>query len=113
MKFRYDANGNRVWRHVANDCYEVRDVSDVFESDAYEMKVFPNPTKDQIKIVIPSSVNIDCSFYELYNLNGVKVKEGHLENHESVINIETEEIGVYLLKVFYGYEVKSKIILKQ
>ena len=26
IKFRYDASGNRVWRHVANNCYEVREV---------------------------------------------------------------------------------------
>ena len=113
IKFRYDASGNRVWRHVANNCYEVREVSEVSEIAESEIKIFPNPANEQIQIILPSDLNLDYSFYELFNLNGVKIKEGRVESHETVINIKDEDSGVYLLKVYYGEEMQSKIILKQ
>ena len=78
-----------------------------------EIKIFPNPANEQIQIILPSDLNLDYSFYELFNLNGVKIKEGRVESHETVINIKDEDSGVYLLKVYYGEEMQSKIILKQ
>lgn len=113
VRFKYDADGNREKRIVMNNCHEVREVLDVQETvDNEEFRAYPNPTNGNFKIETPD-LNNGYKCYELYDINGVMVREHRLSGKDTDVDIGDLPAGIYLLKIIAGDEVFSKIILKQ
>jgi len=73
---------------------------------ATEIRIYPNPTS--------SAVHIESSFpisrLELYNLSGQLVKKANTPND---LNLEAEQSGVYLLKVYHGKSVRTEKVIKR
>ena len=113
LVFGYDANGNRTHRNVDNNCLETKEMAETQEIETdNEMKVYPNPTEGSFKIVMPGSSGSQKQYYKVYDMNGVTLLEGELHDNEADIDIGNYPSGVYLLKITYGDDVLSKIVLK-
>lgn len=114
LVFKYDNDGNRIKRFVDNNCYETKNYEEVQEIVINEeIEVYPIPTNSCINIKLGDRLKDDEACCELYDLNGVLIIEKSLFNKETEIDIGDLQIGVYLLKIFQGNDVISKIILKQ
>ena len=115
MVLRYDADGNRISRTVTTNCQEMREIAEEQEepSSNEEIEVYPNPNNGSFKVLMPESVRKTNSYYQLYDIEGKLVMEGTLHKLETDIDIGNQLSGVYLLRIFNGDDVISKIILKQ
>ncbi len=77
----------------------------VEEKEVVMPKVYPNPTESSLRVEVPSG----NYYYEIYDLQGHKVKFGKLEGDLSVVDLPG---GVYVLKVFNSSEVYLYKIVK-
>lgn len=59
------------------------------------IKIYPNPTDDFL--VIESSVPV---YMELYNANGLLVKQEHLTSTKTTLNVSALPSSIYLLRIF-------------
>ena len=66
-----------------------------------DLKVFPNPADEFIKVSYAEMLSNAMEF-EILNLEGKVFKRGEVENKEMKINIENYPTGVYLLKFIDG-----------
>ncbi|MFK5889401.1 MAG: T9SS type A sorting domain-containing protein [Flavobacteriaceae bacterium] len=71
-----------------------------------KISIYPNPAKDNIKIIAPSTV---INKIEIYNFLGIPVKIYHKQNQYSIVNLSA---GMYLIKIDTddGIAVKKLII---
>ncbi|NOY47680.1 MAG: T9SS type A sorting domain-containing protein [Chlorobi bacterium] len=71
-----------------------------------KISIYPNPAKDNIKIIAPSTV---INKIEIYNFLGIPVKIYHKQNQYSIVNLPA---GMYLIKIDTddGIAVKKLII---
>ena len=70
---------------------------------ALDVRLFPNPTSDSVKINTP---NNDQLAYELYDLKGMRLGQGNLTN-DTEIDLSGFSSGVYLVKVRNRESVES------
>lgn len=114
LAFRYDADGNRIKKTLSNNCDNQRDADLVQELvPVDELTIYPNPTNGIVRIVLPLNKNREAAFYKFYDMNGMLLMENRLHDRETVIDIENQPSGVYLLKITSGDEEISRVILKQ
>jgi hypothetical protein len=69
--------------------------------------VYPNPAKEFITIKSPKEEN--TGQYKIYNLNGILLKEGILNNKESNITIKELPKGMYFIKL----NIKGELVTKK
>jgi len=62
------------------------------------LKAYPNPTINNLTLQIGNYINQNLSF-QLFNLNGKKLKQGKVTNDLTVIGMNTMPTGAYLLSV--------------
>ena len=110
----YDADGNRVYRYVVDNCLESKDIAEVEETEIEEeIGVFPNPNSGCFKIIVPADKQNSTSYYELYDVNGMKITVNNLRDKVTDVDIGNMPAGIYLLKIMIGDNAFSKVILKQ
>lgn len=88
----------------ANNEFAGNEVLGLDTEELSELSIYPNPTKDKVKIV--SNNPIDT--VEVYDILGKKVKQ--LEGM-SEINVSDLNSGIYLLKIWIGNKVQTKKIV--
>ncbi|MDR2841539.1 MAG: T9SS type A sorting domain-containing protein [Paludibacter sp.] len=74
-----------------------------------EIKIYPNPAKNELFINFPAAENVDNSpVVEIFNITGQRMLSTKYTNHQS-INISTLQSGIYILKLgkYYGRFVKN------
>ena len=74
-----------------------------------DVKVFPNPVKDKIKLENPNQVNIDK--VDVFDMTGKKVKS--FSSFDNSINVESLEQGVYFIKMMTENRTKTFKIMKK
>ena len=74
------------------------------EFDANVVSLYPNPTKDIIKV----RANESIQQIEVYDLLGKKIAQ----SNRDVINLSYEQNGVYIIKIYTNTSVVSKRIIK-
>ena len=75
-----------------------------------DLKVYPNPTKDNITIETQFNENeIDLI---IYNLNGLELLKQQIKDNKTQINISNLESGVYYLKLITDKKVTVRKIIK-
>ncbi|MFT3794444.1 T9SS type A sorting domain-containing protein [Flavobacterium sp.] len=79
-----------------------------FETAA-QMKVYPNPVKDQLQLSYDSKI----STVVLYNLLGQEVIAKTLNANEGTVDVSHLSAGTYLVRVVAGDEVKTAKVIKQ
>lgn len=115
LAFRYDADGNRISRTVMTNCQNVRETIEEPEIDVLdlEVRVYPNPTNGDFKVIMPESIKHENSCYEMYDINGVLISGGNIYEFETDIDIGDHPAGVYLIKITNGADIITEIVLKQ
>ncbi len=68
------------------------------KTDAFETKLYPNPTTDYVKLI---SNNQNIKQYAIYNILGSKVSEGKLNNNKT-INVQNYTNGIYFIRLENG-----------
>lgn len=90
--------------------FEIYDVSVSEESKDITMKVYPNPTSDQLIISKSSNSKLE---YSVYNALGAKLQSGSLEGEETRLNAGEWPTGIYFLTIqLQSGSVKSYKIIK-
>lgn len=78
-----------------------------------EYRIYPNPTAGKITLVIRPKEHDDYS-YRLYDINGVKLLDRHVESEESEVPMESLSPDVYFLMVIRNnLEVKVFKVIKK
>lgn len=74
-----------------------------------EIRIYPNPAKDQVEINIPE--NLLFEDYVILNLNGQIIQSGKAENTKFTIDVSNLERGIYFLQIIGSNMFSQKIIL--
>jgi Secretion system C-terminal sorting domain len=95
--------------------YEISVVTDIRNTEDINLKciVYPNPTSGIAKLVFESP-DFDNVRYQLFDLNGVLLKDKTVESRETEISLENLSSSVYFLKVLKNnFEIKVFKIVKK
>jgi len=95
--------------------YEISVVTAIKNSESVtlELKVYPNPAADQLKLFIATDEFKDLR-YQLFSFNGLLVMEGSIEGKETEITLESLSSSTYFLKVLSSRrEIKTFKIIKK
>ena len=78
------------------------------------VKAFPNPTRSQLNVSIPTSWVNKPVCYSLYTLEGDLIQRAvkHSANPSEIISLAQQKPGLYFLKVSSGSETVMQQILK-
>lgn len=118
IAYAYDAAGNRVSRTIV---LPTRSASQSTEKSNYyqdmvadkRMKIYPNPTKGQLKVEI-LGLNDDnqCSL-AVYTMNGVQVFKTITKSEITLIDLTNVANGYYLMKATVNGKATSWKIIKE
>jgi len=95
--------------------YEISVVTAIRNTEDINLKciVYPNPTSGIAKLVFESP-DFDNVRYQLFDLNGVLLKDKTVESRETEISLENLSSSVYFLKVLKNnFEIKVFKIVKK
>jgi hypothetical protein len=73
-----------------------------------EFKVYPNPTRGQIKLMVGSSYR-DKIRFRLYDINGTLLQDNKVENIETEISMENLSSSFYILKLINSHNQELKV----
>ena len=117
--YGYDACGNRVRREVVVDEYNKRlyagEEKKSFTEEqlgAVKVRIYPNPTEGQLKVVLWSEGEIEGSM-EMYDMQGRRVAEVRRAERENLIDISAEPSGVYVLKMVVNNKKSTWKVIKK
>ena len=114
LLFDYDADGNRVSRTVDYGCNgKSEDIVAQEDNVEQDIVVYPNPTDGSVTILVPDSFESNAPHFELYDVNGMLHVKSDLYVGETHVDIGMLNTGVYLLKIYNGEDVFSKMIMKR
>lgn len=106
--YRYDASGNRVKREImmpaARDMARPQNQSlmDASFSDKlgnHSIMISPNFTEGSLRISIPGLQEADKCSLEIYTSQGMQVLTRNVRTDNTVININHQPAGIYLLRI--------------
>ncbi|WP_300672239.1 T9SS type A sorting domain-containing protein [Soonwooa sp.] len=97
-----------------HQAYEISNLGiDDNPSIVLEMKVFPNPTTSILFLRNPDFSKNKNSKYDLYDVSGKLIKSNEILNEETQIDLQKENAGVYILRIFNDNKIlKSFKIIK-
>ena len=82
-----------VWGYTVEGQLETND----YHQASRNIKIYPNPTKNQITINIPQ--NKEITHIKLFNTAGITIKTIHTSNINEVLNLNNLSSGLYFLKI--------------
>jgi hypothetical protein len=117
--FDYDASGNRVERQfiqlksasVAGNNQQ----QEVFEGmlDQREIKIYPNPTKGNLKVEIPFSEEQQRVILQVYNVQGALNRDQLVTGETTLVDLNEQPSGLYIMRIFSGESVSEWKIMKE
>jgi hypothetical protein len=105
---------NGTVSHGVQQPYEISVITEIPGTAGInlECKVYPNPTRGIIKLVI-STGDFDNLRYQLYDLGGLRLLENKVVSEETEILMDNLRPSTYILKVISGSkEIKTFKIIK-
>lgn len=90
------------------DCETSDTDNNIFENS---IQLYPNPTKDQI--FITNLNNVSIKKYEIYSIEGKKLRSKEVSEELKFISLENLASGSYLIKLFNGNESTIKKVVKK
>lgn len=117
LRYSYDASGNRVAREIvlsrqAEDSKEPKAQPYEERLSTRQVKIYPNPTKGNLKIEISDFTDCSGELY-LYNTAGILLTQETVVSGFGVIDISNETNGLYILKIVVNNEVSTWRIIKE
>ncbi len=73
-----------------------------------QLKVYPNPVADQLLLKVDHANKMNYAYF-LYDLNGKVLQHEQIVNDETYIQMSTQAIGSYLLKIVQQTEQTTEI----
>lgn len=107
-RFNDDA---QIWPFVESDI-EITIASLANNLQNAELTLFPNPTKDMLRVEIEGKASDDVKA-SIYSTSGKKVFEGEYNGSEFEMNIESLRAGLYILVLEVGKEKVARRIIKK
>jgi hypothetical protein len=68
-------------------------------NDKINVVVFPNPTSDELKLIINLD-KLENIRFELYDLNGMKIIQDDIRNTETTLELNNLKSSIYILRIF-------------
>lgn len=116
MTMRYDENGNRIsmFVHQCGSEYKSQGQRNIVDEEISingnkGLSVYPNPNEGMFEISVDD--DDDLVIIQIYNVNGVMVKNEYLSEDKKV-DITDNPAGIYLLRIIKGDDVCSRIVVK-
>ena len=138
IEYSYDAAGNRVQRKViilksatiinnqdstgsnSTNSNVSKNNADANQKDFFtdrlgenNIKIYPNPTKGQIKVVLTNIDNCNNSSIELYNLSGKIIYKKNKISITNNIELSDKPDGAYILRLMINNKKMEWKIIKQ
>jgi len=125
--YEYDAAGNRILRKTIElnpapppDSTEIAPIAtENFEIEYYvekiaqiEMKIYPNPTTENITLEIANMEKLEHGIFKLYSLTGQLLQEQQVHSATSHISLANLPKGTYMLKVHINHKTEDWKIIK-
>lgn len=106
--YRYDASGNRIKREIImpeakaiarsqNHSFQNESFSDMLGD--HPIMISPNFTEGSLRISIPGLQEADKCSLEIYTSQGMQVLTRNVRTDNTVININHQPAGIYLLRI--------------
>jgi hypothetical protein len=120
MPLTYDAAGNNTYRKIVigttkSGVLDTTSTTQItYDSiDNQQITIYPNPTKGQL--IIKRTLNIDDPdvYYSVYTMTGYEILVGKWDKEETLIDIENQPPGTYLLVLNQGQKKLTYTIIKQ
>jgi len=131
-EYNYDAAGNRILRKVVvlpappllvppapPDTLHTIDHSpqtaDYFAEkiSQVEIKIYPNPTTENVTLEISHMENLENGIFKLYSLTGQLLQEHPVHSATTVVSMSNLPKGAYMLKVKINNKTEDWKIIKQ
>lgn len=111
---RWSTNAEHVKKSLfegVQQTYSISEISiDGVEPISVKVNIAPNPTTDKIRITL--ELPMDNLYYELYTLNGNRIKRDKIWNTEQTIDMGGLPSGSYLLRMVAGKKENNYRIIK-
>ncbi len=118
IAYSYDAAGNRIERKtikLTKSTEAIRAQASVFidELSKRTVKIYPNPTKGQLKVEIFELDNSDKGTISIYNRQGRLITKKNISVSTLDFDISTQPDGLYVMHIEINGQVSTWKILKQ
>lgn len=115
VRYSYDNAGNRIKREIV---VSTKSVSDDSSPEYYSemlseknIRIYPNPTRGQLKVEIVGWNNADQCLFRLYNSVGQQLLLTRAASSYTELDISSRPDGLYILHItLNGKETSWKII---
>jgi len=77
-----------------------------------EIKIYPNPTTENVTLEIAGWKNLQKGIFKLYSLNGQLLQEYSVISVTTTISLDRLVKGAYILKVFINDDIEEWKIIK-
>jgi hypothetical protein len=117
VEYTYDQAGNRLTRQIVplNKSATIGNEEVVFESktEKQSIKLYPNPTKGELKLNISSWNTETIANYTVTDISGRKILQRTVSNSVSTIDLSAQTKGSYILRLFIDNEWLEWKIIKE
>lgn len=83
------------------------------QQDNSSFRIYPNPSTDKINIELIDTQNIGSYRYEVFDVNGNKLKDGRFSGNKEEVDVLSINKGIYFVKVYNGENVSTKSFVKE
>lgn len=119
--FTYDDSGNRTDRTILlkkstvitdTAAFMQQQVQEISENlGGHTIKNYPNPTRGILNIEIPQAIE-EKALLRCYTLNGKMILETYVNNQNTIVDLNNQPAGIYILTIIIGDRKKDWKIIK-
>ena len=117
IAYEYDAAGNRISRHVANNSPQAPSIGSLGvipnETEVQTISVGPNPTTGLLKVTLSNFGKDDTCNLLLVNTAGQTLIRQSMTSSQTTLDLSQYANGYYLLKVKLNENVTTYKIIKK
>lgn len=119
ISYAYDYCGNRIKREIRLNSNKIPGHSNVTEMylqeklSEHNLKIYPNPTKGQLKVEIVGYEPSDVGLITLFSLSGQVLFSDHLNSAHCFVDISNNTNGIYILQISINGKSTSWKIIKE
>lgn len=118
LSYAYDSAGNRVSRTIV---MTARNENVDMEEDMFfeehiadkQLKIYPNPVKEQLTIEITGHDSTEKAEYILLNMSGAVLKRDRISSEITTVDMNRFVTGTYVLNIIINGERTVWKIIKQ
>ena len=117
LSYSYDAMGNRIAREIviSKSAAPKKDTTSYVSEVLSErtVKIYPNPTKGQLKVNIPIQEGQEAPVLKIYSSSGQLIHTVKATSSTTSLDISSHPNGLYLLHIIIGKEESTWKIIKK